>query len=376
MGSRLGNTGGGWLSDVFGMGDYKVEQNTLVSGTGVPTFGGSEHTVRIRHREFLGDITGSIGFVNNSYVINAGSSHTFPWLSGVAENFQMYQFHGLIFEFVSSSATALNSVNTALGTVLLGTNYNARANEFANKAEMLQYENSVMCKPCDNVLHPIECKPALSNLERRFVRTGVLSNAEDYLMYDMGLFQIATVGMQAAATIGNLYVTYDVELLKPRIDSGGTWPGQFTHISNGPYVAANDVLGSIQTAPLGDLGVTVVNTGGAWDTIQFPSAIMAGRFLVTINWIGDAAANISFPTLTYTNCTLQSVWALGNGIVVAAPSAGTNNSKVASYQIVVTIDGYDVNGAQIYIDGTGTLPATPAFLDVFVLSLPLSNEGF
>lgn len=61
-------------------------------------------------------VTGAAGTFNYStWQLNPGQKSLFPWLAGIASNFESYKFHGLVFEYKSMSADALNSTNTALG---------------------------------------------------------------------------------------------------------------------------------------------------------------------------------------------------------------------------------------------------------------------
>lgn len=372
VGTRAADVGANWLSDVLGMGDYELKENSLMNAqSGVPTFQTSKHSVRIRHREYLGDITGSTGFSNRAYTINPGVETSFPWLSNVAYAFQQYRFHGLLYEFVSTSADALNSVNTALGTVVMSTQYNAANPVFLSKQEMEQYEFSCSSPPSKSLIHPVECDPNETPIPHLYVRTGALAANQDIKMYDLGLFQIATVGMQAAANIGELWITYDVEFFKPRIQPGGAYPGQYTIIANGPYVANANVLGSIQTAPQGNLGITITSTTTGWDTITFPSYITAGRFKIDIGWDGGGSAVIAYNNPVLTNCTLTSVYGLGGLTLFNVPTSGTVFRCMQSFY--VTINGYSATGSTILISSAMTLPASPSTVTISVIALPLSG---
>lgn len=177
----------------------------------------------MKNREYLGDVFssgtvvgGASSFQLTQYSINPGLSASFPWLSGVAINYQQFRFHGLLFEFKSTSGNAVSSSNAALGTVVMATNYNADAPPFFSKKEILNTEFSSVSSPAADVLHPIECKPRLTTIENLYVRSGALPPNQDYRLSDLGLFQIATEGVQAATiNLGELWVTYDCELLKP-----------------------------------------------------------------------------------------------------------------------------------------------------------------
>ncbi len=358
------------------MGDYKIEHNTLADGlNGVPNMHAGVSSMRISNKELLGDITGSTAFSLRDFTLNPGSSETFPWLSRIAQNFSQYKFHGLSFVFNSTSASALNSVNTAMGTVLMATQYNVALPNFLNKAEMMQYEFSTSTIPSRGCAHLIECAPSKQVMDELFTRFGALSNGVDYQFYDWGRFQLATAGMQAAATIGELWVCYDVEFSKPRIGSGGVWPGQFTRISNGVFSQATNPLGDIQTTPVGNLGVTVAAGATGWQRIFFPVEIAAGRFIVTTSWRG-AAANIVHPTRTYSNVTTTPVFGLGTLGETIGPNGGTQNSGTLVMQEMITINGYSSTGSYIEFGVAGTLPATPISVDIYVEALPLSDTAF
>lgn len=357
------------------MGDYKVNDNTLLEGNGVPKMHAGKHSVTISHREYLGDITSSTAFLNRVYTINPGSSNTFPWLSNIAGMFQSYRIKGMLFEFNSTSADALNSVNTALGTVVMSTQYNVALPQFTSKAEMEQYEYTVAGRPSRNLIHVIECDPKLQVMEHLFTRTGTLPAGQDYQFYDWGTFQLATVGMQAAATIGELWVSYEVEFLKPRIPSGGTWPGDFTLISNGPYTADVNVLGTLQTNPRGNLGVTVTAGASGYQRILLPPAITGGRFHVRVCWIGTGAVDVSYPPWTLSNLTFSNYVRLNAYPEVGSPNAGETTTRLI-WECMVTVNGYDVDGSYIEFNTTGTLPTTPQTVDILVISLPLTDSTF
>jgi len=204
---------------------------------GVPKFGGStEGHIYVAHREYLGEVT-TAGNAFNTFTtlpLNPGMSQTFPWLSTIAGNFEEYEFSGLIFEFVSHSANALDSTNTALGSVMMATQYNANSPPFGDKAAMMQYDKTVSGKPSVNIVHAIECARRRTVLPEMYVRTGPVLQApglpQDLRLYDWGTFQLATQGMQDPCTLGELWVTYSVTLRKPKLpgsygtsDLAGAW---------------------------------------------------------------------------------------------------------------------------------------------------------
>ena len=241
LGGMAGRAVGGlahYVGRIFGSGDYRIGAppavNSLFRGSAQypyqadMSFG--EKSIVIKHREYLGDVitSSAAGTFNvQNYAVNPGLAGTFPWLAEVAPSFQLYKWRGMVVEFKSRSADALNSVNTALGSVILATDYNAAtfSQQFNNKTEMLNYEGAVDCKPSDNMIMGIECDPKRLPLSELYVRTGdVEGNIQNY---DMCSFAIATTGFQGTnVNVGELWITYDIVLMKPAmLPAGATLPG-------------------------------------------------------------------------------------------------------------------------------------------------------
>jgi len=146
-GGALGMQAGRLISQITGYGDYKVSQNTISNGNSVPTFRQGGDGMRVAHREFLSDVTGSIAFTLNSYAIQPGLNVTFPWLSAIAAQFEEYRMDGLCFEFRPSSGSAVSSMSSALGVVIMATNYHVLDATFATKQAMESYEYSTSTVP-------------------------------------------------------------------------------------------------------------------------------------------------------------------------------------------------------------------------------------
>jgi len=209
------------LNTISGHGDYTIKSNTLMRSDGVPMFQAGTNGVVVAHREFIQDIYSSQDFVNTVFPIQPALPSTFPWLSAIAQNFEQYRITGMIFEFKTTSADALNSTNTALGTVILSTNYNALAPPFINKQQMENNFFTSSTKPSMSVIHAIECAAHETPNQPAYVRLGDVSNG-DLRLYDLGNFQIATVGFQNATPFicGELWMSYRIELYKPQLSAG------------------------------------------------------------------------------------------------------------------------------------------------------------
>jgi len=312
LGSRLGEMAGGGLhslvSKITGLGDYSVRKNVFMDGqipqVTNPTSGG----VVIRHCEFLGDVTTSAvagTFTISSFLINAANSLTFPWLSQIAANFEQYELEGCLFDFRSTSSDALNSTNTALGSVIMATQYDTLDNIFASKSEMLNYEYSTSCKPSTSNMHMIECDPH-QTAEHLFYTLPLVAppTTGDPRLYHLGRFNIATVGFQGSSVnIGELHVTYQVRLLKPKLYTSLGFldvSTQFIGAGPTPAFAFGDPGLTLQSNNFLASGFLLDQTAR---TITWPRTNAVLFWRVEITWGGGVAAapNFIVPTTTWTN---------------------------------------------------------------------------
>lgn len=222
LGGILGNGAGALFKKITGFGDYKITSNSLstpMKTDSLPSFTRSGRGTRIIHREYLTDVVTAAtpgSFQVSSYNIQPGLVNSFPWLSAIANQFDEYQIMGMIFEFKSNSYDALSSTNTASGTVIMTTQYNVLAGPFTTKVAMEQYEFTCSAKPSIDIFHPIEC--ARGESPNWTLTTRGASQTGDLRLYDFATFNLATVGMQGASTnIGELWVSYDINFLKPKV---------------------------------------------------------------------------------------------------------------------------------------------------------------
>jgi hypothetical protein len=245
LGSAIGNWAEGGLRSLFGSGDYeteyksgngfKVEDNSIVeplSAANVPLLNTSDVSkdgmMRVKHREYFGDFnTGTVAGTPPGYFGNfrredltPQNSSLFPWLSTIAGNFEQWIPHGIVFEFVSTCGNAVSSSNAALGSISIATQYNVYTSGFKDKTTMLNHYFGVSGKTSDNVMHAIECNPeevqmAIFNTYDNNTPPTINGDAR---MYILGQTTFLGVGSQAIYTAGELWVTYDITLMKPRIN--------------------------------------------------------------------------------------------------------------------------------------------------------------
>jgi len=326
IGSKLGELAGGslqgLLAAVTGLGDYQVKENVFLDGRlpemiNMPAGGGTV----IRFQEYLGDVTTSptIGeFDIQSYEINAANPETFPFLSQIAANYEQYCFEGIIFQYKSTSADALNSTNTALGSVMMATQYDSLDPVFDSKLDMLNYEFSSSCKPSEDVLHMVECAPRQTSVSELYTlyNQGVPSNADPRL-YNLGRFSIATIGFQAAnVRVGQLHVTYQVRLLKPKlfVSLGKTSLFSLHTLGNGtaPVFSNTEPLGISSSIPDANIKSNTSEVIIEPTKITLPASSAKLAYRIEAYWYGTVAVAITMPTVSIiTNGTVSSLQGVG-----------------------------------------------------------------
>jgi len=121
-----------------------VRRNMMSSGVSarIPRQVGNlfSAVTKIPYREeCLGAVSTAVAFTNTTYILNAANSSTFPWLSAIAAKYEYYRFSRLSFKFVSSSADAVGSTNTALGTIIMNVNYDVLDTAFGSQIQMEDY---------------------------------------------------------------------------------------------------------------------------------------------------------------------------------------------------------------------------------------------
>lgn len=377
IGSWLGQKAGSLFRSITGLGGYSVRQNTLAAKpSDPPIVSNTRSGTRIQHREYIMDISGSNAFTIQSFPINPGISMTFPWGSSVANAFEEYKLHGCLFEFKSTSADALNSTNTALGTVIMATEYNPLHGTFSAKRDMENYVYSTSSAPSVSALHPIECARDMNVLGELFVRNVPLTGA-DLRFSDIGNFQIATVGMQATAVIGELWITYDIEFIKPKLPDSFSATGPAHYVfSNGSVVVPSPTVGPPNTSNL--FGVAVQNLalrGTGVSPVSLSTNTMTwnqtGRYFINMTISGTAAAvstaSVALGAAVTGQNLMPQIGAL-NGIM-QSPVAGVSTVTV-SYQLFVDIP--TLVGATVAWT-CGTIPSTVTGLDLWIVPLP---QGF
>lgn len=310
---------------VTGKGAYVLNDTFLgQSAETVPTFHKSADGTRvtITHSEYIKDISPSTApFQLQDFVCNPGMTLSFPWLSGIASNFEEYQFKQLMFHYRSTVSDIGNSSSGQVGTLVMCPRYNAKALPFKDKMQMLAQDNAISGKLTDSMTCGIECDDKkIAGDQYKYVRSGDVVD-EDLNDYDHAKVSLAVCTPPAGyenKSVGELWVSYSVLLSKP-VASGVRGETQRKDIYQNMTNVANVVAtGATRVAPLyvnqtgtgltngctrgqaNNLG-TVISSIDAGGTNYFTRIFMPARsgiFRVRAHMRADTAINMNITGMT------------------------------------------------------------------------------
>lgn len=363
-GGAVGNSLGAALSKWLGSGDYTVGNNTIVKkvmkgSDSVPMMHGEGQSIVVRHKEYLGEVLGSQGFrVNQSFELNPGVSTTFPWLSGVAAHFQEYRIRGLVYHYVPTSGSAISGTDPALGSVMLQTSYRSNDSVPTSKVEMLNEYCSNESVPSEPFAHPVECDPRENPFNVQYVRTGAVPSGDSVLLYDLGTTHVAVSGQAATdKVVGDLWVTYEIELKKPILESNVTSKVSSASLEYGAGTAT-----AFLDNPTSQPGKMLVSTAGR--TITFPKGAY-GRFMITIRFSGagnfttfdggtamtlsNCVASFWAGTSSYARVVLAGTGTLGSAFIVACVFIPVPTSQASATFPALTFTGTTIAAVQLGI---------------------------
>jgi len=350
-GGTVGKALGGLVSKLAGFGDYTVTSNSIMGKSqSLPTFQSSRYGTRIAHREFVANVNATTAFSLAEYGINPGDPSTFPWLSTVADSYEQYKFRGLVFEFHPTSGQVTSS-NPALGAIVMATSYDVYAPKFISKTTMESYEFSTSTVPCNSALHPVECAEGTRLQGTLLTRTSTTPTGANLQLYDVGAFNIASVGAVSTYVCGELWVSYDVEFYKPRIP----YAVPATPASGWRNGASFNVVagGSMQLFQVGNVNGSSYNS----DFITFSTA-GSGNTTFNLNLAGTYLIHLDIVRGTGSDTITALPGVVGSNLVSATSGQSNGSYQVPCYQAYTT-NFATLNVPVTVSDGGGTLTIGP-----------------
>lgn len=373
-GARGGWSTGARASKFLGLGDYAANQ-IMPGGRQPMSVNGSSTNltgdVTVSHREFIGNISADVlGFQNRSFPINAGLSATFPFLSQIAQNFTLYQFEGLIFEFISTSGETSTSTN-ALGKVVLAVDYDPDASPFVNAVQMSNMDYAVSSRPSDNIRCGVETAPSQMATRMQYIRTG--EGTRDKIFTDIGNFQLATDGVPNTGILGELWVAYTCRLSRAQLSVTGF----------GTNIKYDNIIMQSSAINIGGNTPTLINTLGLTGIYEIQPGQTGAKYVVGGDYLGgsltavpgqlDRSFKYEWPT-AITNgvfkIDMYNVRAAGsNPFFVLGTLVGCNVLRRPEYPLGIVVNPDDL------LDGDASFPSTTSSQSLFTCYLVVNTTS-
>lgn len=313
IGAQEGYNEGKSFSKFMGWGDYS--SNQIISGGEQPiSVNRTDRSgdVIIEHTEFISNVFCNIGasgvspFEQRKYSINPGLPGTFPFLSQLAQNFILYEFNGLIFQYKPTCGET-STTNNALGKVIMVTQYDPTAPDFINTVQMENYDYANSMKPSVGGVHGVETHGPQMKQSVLYIRSG-LPNQKDLTECDVGNFYLASEGVPGTANttviVGEIWVTYRIKLSRANLYSsllGYNLSAFYAYIDH----TGADVLplANVHKNVNNTLDVKITKVSTSSVKFTFPSNIILGYYCFDILTSWSAISDRKFTAISsVSNC--------------------------------------------------------------------------
>lgn len=254
LGGLVGSAAEGLFKTILGKGDYtEVEninsplpKNNTIMGLQTPRVAEQVMQMhsdglctRVQHREFFASVNMYSTFTASGNLVFPWDSLMFPWLRGICPFWQKYKFHGMVIEYVPTSTNAVSAGSPATGSVMMSFQYDMYAPTPISGVNLLNTQGAVSGRPMDQIVLAVECDDAYTPVQPLYINTGA-STGPDARLYVFGKFVFATQGPAAWTNIGQLWVTYDVTLISPWIETFALEPRTLPSVLNDSKVDDED----------------------------------------------------------------------------------------------------------------------------------------
>ena len=330
-------------------GDSGVSPPTAFSSGGIytgPTInGGPRGQTRFSHTEFVADVGGTINGIVNVLTINPAATATFPWLSRIAQGFELYRFKRLRIDYTPSVST------TSAGIVVGAFEFDGNDALPTSKQQLSAMDGARRVNVWGKQSFPMAC-PAGWYYTGTVVTPG---STGDVRLTDVARFVLGVFGTTVVVSPGELTVSYDVEFSKP--DMGINYASERVTFSAsslgllaGSHVDIGDDIFDASSPTSGQLNLAV-KIGGNYlfnlvttATASAPVGSVFASFNVTRAGSTSTLGNESYTTYVSAGATfygLTTFWgsfAVGDVISLVAAAAITtlsiNRGRIGTYKAI------------------------------------------
>jgi len=330
-------------------GDGGISPPTAYSSGGVYTGpsinGGPRGQTRFSHTEFVADVGGTINGIVNVLTINPAATSTFPWLSRIAQGFELYRFKRLRIDYTPSVST------TSAGIVVGAFEFDGNDALPTSKQQLSAMDGSRRVNVWGKQSFPMAC-PAGWYYTGTVVTPG---STGDVRLTDVARFILGVFGTAVVMSPGELSVSYDVEFAKP--DMGINYASERVTFSSsslanlsGSHVDIGDDIFDASSPSSGTLNLNVKLSGNylfnfvTTATASSPVGSVFASFNLTragsTSSIGNESSTsyVSAGATFYGITTFWGNFAVGDVITLVAATAITslmiNRGRIATYKAI------------------------------------------
>lgn len=275
-----------------------------------PKVSSNSSGIMVKKREFISNIEPISPFTPQKVECNPGINSMFPWLSGVAVNFEKYRIHKISFIYETAQSTFIP------GMIMLAPEFNISDALPESKSELLEYAFATRAPVWKNFRMDLPSS-AVMNYKDYYIRANDLSVENDKKLYDPFYLIYASDAVQEDISYaGELWVEYEIELLYPQRISlsvlryNGFKSFTFSAPTNGaPFTNVSAENG----------GLLLAKQDSA--TLLFSESFTGQvQYLIDVSNIGLSTKISTNPAVcsVVSNGTITSLWGVGG--------AGTNNT--------------------------------------------------
>jgi hypothetical protein len=321
-------------------------------------------------REKVLDVTGTTTpfAIIAEYAVNPGNTLLFPLGSQMAQMFEQYHVSGGYIRmcYETTSYTAVSG-STNAGVVVMSTNIDPGDRAPLSLSQMENSYSTTRCPPyATRCVHNIPVSHLFAkNMFINYAANSTVTNTTSFepKFYDVGTFRLACANNASTSIIGELWVEYDLTLIRRKMPGPTGFASRFIRLSEFPAntAAALSIGGSGGFSTYaGHVGNLNYEAGVNSITIN-----EMGTFLITVSC--KAGSGIGGYPLFTNGASITLVTAWDNNTSTSAGAFSATESTLQAIFNVTSISGTKASRTLTFTGPSGMLNGST---DVIVIMMP------
>lgn len=256
--------------------------------------------VIVSHKEYIGSVGSTLTEFNIKIDewINPGNKVLFPWLAGMAFNYETYTIQSMKFTYSPTCPT------TTVGLIAMMIDYDAADHPPTNLSDMLNSANAISFAPYENRSMLSSKQQLNKGLKERYIADGVSGAPEDVKTLYAGSLYVACQGTNSSQ-VGQLFIEYSVLLKTPSSVRGPSTTGGTMYWKQSAPTTSNPFLSTVNTSTYSgtpQLSSVVKNT--TYDSFRFGNQYYYYHITFIIDGTGVTGTPVTTVRNDYTNFTV------------------------------------------------------------------------